>query len=746
MAQVAISRQLSAVSSEIRGVVAGEVREGWVVTIPVRVAWCVDVLLMSYSQLLFSRSRWVGALMLAATLVQPRLFLAGAGAVLLAGLVARSLGLAPELIRSGLFGYNALLVALGCAALLEPGLPAVGLGLAGVVAAVVLGAALQATLTARLGLPVLTLPFVLITWLLLVAAPGLGVGLQAFPGELSAVPAWMPAVLEQGLRALGTLLFVPHPLAGLVLLVALLWSSRIGAGVAVLAFLGAWLIGTAVPGSHPLMVWMLALNMAFVAIGLGGIWFVPGLSSLAMAGAGAILAALLSIAGQDAMGGLGLLVLPLNLTLVIVLCAMRLRVRDGAPKSVDFVPGSPEENLAYYRTRVARFGARYLQRFRAPYLGAWTCTQGNDGAHTHQGPWRHGLDFEVLDAEGRKHRGRGERPQDYHCWHLPVLATADGTVVEVVDGLPDSPVGQPDLEERWGNVVVIHHGPGLYSLVAHLSRGSVKVKPGQRVKQGEPLGLCGSSGRSPVPHLHFQLQATPRVGSPTIPVELHDVIGAGEHRDRLFGACVPEEGQRLRNADADSAMAAMLRFEPGETLALWHEGPGASRMERVVPELDLLGNQLLRSQSGASLAFRRLDGVFTSYEVLGSRDTGLHLLRAALPRVPLEAGEELVWSDVVPASPLVPWHVAPGLHLRALLRSHGCLDLDYRVLKRGDAIEVRGTSRAQQGGQPALRTRAVLRRGRGLQSVQVSCCGRTRRLLRYDNEHLGADGARREPR
>jgi len=692
----------------------------------------LDVLLLSYSQLLFSRSRWVGVLMLAATLVVPRMFLAGAGAVLLAALVARSLQLAPEGIRSGLYGYNALLVGLGCAALLEPGLPALGLGLAGVVATVLISAALTSTLSARWGLPVLTLPFVLTSWVLLVAAPTLGVGLQAFPGVMAPAPPWVPVMLEHGLRALGTLLFLPHPVAGLALLVALVLSSRIGAGLALLAFVAAWAIGSAIPGAQPLLIWMLALNMAFVAIALGGIWFVPGLSSLALAGTGAALTALVSVAGNGALGGLGLLVLPLNLTIVLVLCAMRQRVRDGSPKAVDFVPGTPEENLAYFRTRLARFGATYLQRFRAPYLGVWTCTQGVDGAHTHQGLWRHGLDFEVLGADGRKHRGRGERPQDYLCWHLPVLATADGVVVEVVDGLVDSQVGEPDLDERWGNVVVLQHAPGLFSLVAHLARGTVKVRPGQRVKQGETLGLCGSSGRSPVPHLHFQLQATLRVGSPTIPAELHDVIGVEESGEHLFGACVPEEGQRLRNADADPGLAAMLRFEPGEAITLWHDRGDNSRIERIVPEVDLLGAQLLRSEGlGASLVFTRLDGVFTTYEVLGSADSGLHLIRAALPRVPLEAGERLTWSDVVPASPLLSWFHAPGARLRAGLTAHGGCELDYRVLTRGDALEIRGVSRAVNGDQPLLRTRAVLRRGVGLQSIEVSCCGRTRRLLRY---------------
>jgi len=706
--------------------------------------WCVDVLLRSYSQLLFSRSRWVGALMLTATIVQPRMFLAGAGAVLLSAAVARGLQLSPDGIRAGLYGYNALLVALGCAQLLEPGALALGLGLAGVVACVVVSAALSSTVGSRLGLPVLTLPFVLVTWALLVAAPALGIPLRGFPTELGVSLPWLPSILDHGLRTAGTLLFLPHPVAGAILLVALIASSRISAGLAVLAFACAWLIGGAMPAASPVAIWMLALNMAFVAIAIGGVWFVPSASSVALALVGASLAALLSIAGAGAFGGIGVLVLPLNLAVIAVLCAMRLRVADRSPKAVDFEPGSPERNLDHYRTRVARFGARYLQRFRAPFLGAWTCTQGVDGAHTHQGPWRHGLDFEVVGADGRKHRGRGDRPQDYLCWHLPVLAAADGVVVEVLDGLPDSPVGRPDLDQRWGNVVVVQHGPALFSLVAHIARGTIKVRPGQRVKQGETLGLCGSSGRSPVPHLHFQLQATARVGSPTLPVELHDVVGVDGDRERLFCACVPGEGQRVRNAEASPDLAAMLRFDPGDELAVWHERDGRSWLERLVPELDLYGTQLLRSKSsGSTLAYARQDGVFTSYEVRGEPDSALHVLRAALPRVPLEASDRLTWSDVVPATPTLSWLRTPGARLRALMSAHGGVEIDYRLVERTGALEIRGTSRLRHGDQPLVRTRAVLRRGRGLQSVELRCAGRTHRLLRYDNDQPGAPGAPR---
>jgi murein DD-endopeptidase MepM/ murein hydrolase activator NlpD len=60
-----------------------------------------------------------------------------------------------------------------------------------------------------------------------------------------------------------------------------------------------------------------------------------------------------------------------------------------------------------------------------------------------------------------------------------------------------------------GNTVVIEHEPNLYSVYCHLKRGSVKVQLGQSLKRGQVLGLCGNSGHSSEPHLHFQLQDGP---------------------------------------------------------------------------------------------------------------------------------------------------------------------------------------------------------------------------------------------
>ena len=74
----------------------------------------------------------------------------------------------------------------------------------------------------------------------------------------------------------------------------------------------------------------------------------------------------------------------------------------------------------------------------------------------------------------------------------PVRATMDGTVVVVAN----HPQG-------YGNYIVIRHARGYQSLYGHLSR--ILVRKGQRVIQGQKIGLMGSTGRSTGPHLHFSL-------------------------------------------------------------------------------------------------------------------------------------------------------------------------------------------------------------------------------------------------
>ena len=56
----------------------------------------------------------------------------------------------------------------------------------------------------------------------------------------------------------------------------------------------------------------------------------------------------------------------------------------------------------------------------------------------------------------------------------------------------------------YGNYIVIAHGDGFLTLYGHLDK--LLVTAGQMVKQGQVIGLCGSTGWSSGPHVHFEIR------------------------------------------------------------------------------------------------------------------------------------------------------------------------------------------------------------------------------------------------
>jgi murein DD-endopeptidase MepM/ murein hydrolase activator NlpD len=76
----------------------------------------------------------------------------------------------------------------------------------------------------------------------------------------------------------------------------------------------------------------------------------------------------------------------------------------------------------------------------------------------------------------------------------PVVAPADGVVI----------LAAPSPFTLEGNLLMIDHGMGLNSAFLHLSRIDVKV--GDRVRQGQPIGAIGMTGRATGPHLHWGMK------------------------------------------------------------------------------------------------------------------------------------------------------------------------------------------------------------------------------------------------
>ena len=80
-----------------------------------------------------------------------------------------------------------------------------------------------------------------------------------------------------------------------------------------------------------------------------------------------------------------------------------------------------------------------------------------------------------------------------------------------------------------GNYVVIAHGNSEFSLIPYLKAGSLKVRNGQRVKQGDVIGECGNSGSSFAPHVEYSLQNTRGFPLPkTMPAQFVDYMADGK--------------------------------------------------------------------------------------------------------------------------------------------------------------------------------------------------------------------------
>ncbi len=81
-----------------------------------------------------------------------------------------------------------------------------------------------------------------------------------------------------------------------------------------------------------------------------------------------------------------------------------------------------------------------------------------------------------------------------------VVAVKSGTVV-ISKALRNSSGGY----RSYGEYVVINHGDGTMTLYAHMSPGTRRVSEGQKVSQGQVLGIVGTTGNSTGTHLHFEV-------------------------------------------------------------------------------------------------------------------------------------------------------------------------------------------------------------------------------------------------
>jgi hypothetical protein len=110
-----------------------------------------------------------------------------------------------------------------------------------------------------------------------------------------------------------------------------------------------------------------------------------------------------------------------------------------------------------------------------------------------------------------------KRLEDYEIFGEKLYSPCNGEVVDVQDGWTDNKIGDKNKPFNTGNTIIIKTN-NVYILLGHLKNGSIAVKIGDKVKQGQVIAEVGSSGLSDFPHLHMQAMKGPHWSAEGLPI------------------------------------------------------------------------------------------------------------------------------------------------------------------------------------------------------------------------------------
>lgn len=598
----------------------------------------------SYSEVLFLQGWPAGLALFAATLLNPNVAAAGLISILSAYLFARQLEMDRSFLSSGFYTYNPLLagLAIGYLFKLTP-LTVLFLVSAGIFT-FVLTILMNNLFSMWLKLPILSLPFVIISSIAYLASSkysGLFVN-GMYPHGEAALARHLPEWASGFLTSLGAIFFLPTAEAGLVIALVILLTSRILFLLAVLGYLCGTSVTALLTGSfHEAFSDVNHFNSILIAMALGGVFLIPSRRSCVMAMIAVTASTMFLGSVQVFWSSWGIpgFTLPFNFVCLSFIYVLGL---VNYPLVAKNIRSTPEETLDEYLSNFCRYGGTERTLW-LPFPGRWTVWQGVDGQWTHQGGYRYAFDFVITDDDGRTFRDTGMNATDYYAFRKPVLSPLRGRVLKVIDSLPDNQVGQVDKSNPWGNLIVLQDERGFFVALAHLAQDSVNVREGDWVERGTLLASCGNSGYSPQPHIHVQAQATGEIGSTSLPCSFVSFM-----RENLYYAnAIPGEGDAVEPLFCDKTLEMKTSFMLDDRFSfeITRGGRSIGRLSLVVKSTP--DGAFYFDSGKGRLYFGRHEGTFYTWRVEG-RDPHLRNFFLALPRLPLAYREGLEWHDSLP--------------------------------------------------------------------------------------------------
>ncbi len=621
----------------------------------------------SYGQIFFSTKYWFSFLLLLVSFFDPYAGLAGLLSIITANAVAHIFGYNKAAIYSGLYGFNALLVGLGLGVYFQLSIALLFIVIISAILTLFISIMLEGVLY-KYSLPFLSIPFLFVIWILNLSAgdfTALGLSQRGLytindlyinGGEnLVSIYQWWSSIVNYNILttyfiSLGAIFFQYNVLAGIIISIGLLIFSRIAFTLSLIGYFAAYffyiLIGSDISNVSYMYI---GFNYILTAIALGGFFIIPSKTSYFWIILLIPLVTMLTISLNSVFTifGISIYSLPFNIIVLLFIYVLKLRnIKQTNLKTVTIQEFSPEKNLySYlnYKTRLSNLQENIS--IQLPFYGEWTVSQGHNGDITHQGEWKHAWDFIIKQGENQN-KSNGAVVNDYYCYSKAVLAPADGIVEEIVDGIEDNKIGEINIDQNWGNTIIIRHHNKLFTKLSHLKKGSYKVSVGDIVKSGQELANCGSSGRSPVPHLHFQIQETPFIGSKTIKYPIASYFLENNKLADLKSFDIPKENDIIKRPIPDKLMQKAYKWTAGKTFK-WIDKSTQEKIRWDV-KINYLNQTYIECRNTGAIAFfTATDEIFFFKGFKGVKSSALYLFYLSSQKVNMSFFENMKYSELI---------------------------------------------------------------------------------------------------
>lgn len=608
----------------------------------------------------------------------------GLSAVVFTILVGNAMHLNKFTLRSGVYSFNSLLVGIGMGTFFDPGIVYFSLLAIVTLLTLFLSVTLGGQLF-KLNLPFLSIPFVLAFWFVVLPSSNFeNLGLTQrnifWINEMYSMGGNPLLILFQTidnmeinklvdiyLRSISSIFFQNNLISGALITIALLYSSRIMFSLSIVGFLSAYIFAY-FTGSEAASInyYNIGANYMMVAFAVGGFFLIPSKQSYLWTILLIPLTSLVLMFFYKLFSYIQLPVFSFPFAFTVVMFIYFLQLRTKA-KSLILTPlqhNSPEINLYTFKNNKDRLNGLYYFPLHLPLMGEWTVTQAHDGEYTHIGEWGKAYDFMITDSHSKTYRNNGFLREDYYCYNKPVFAPADGIVETILNNTDDNEIGKVNTTNNWGNSIVIRHINGLYTQISHLRKDTFKVKPGDFVKRGEILANCGNSGRSPEPHVHFQVQTVPNVGAKTLDYPFAYYFEHAGDKDQLMQFKKPALGEKISNVTMNNFLYNAFNILPDNAIVMEYvNGKGIKTTEKWDTYTDAYNQKYIHCPQTNSTAYYINDGFmfyFTAF--YGSKTSLLYYFYLSAYKIFLGNNDFIEVADSIPLNMLNKGKLASYLH------------------------------------------------------------------------------------